>query len=298
LIVEDGSDQGDYDQEVLLAVHHWEPALMQMEGHPCEVHYNYVCFNDKLFSVAEPIKVRQGQRVLFRFLNASATENVTLALPGHTFRVIALDGNPVPRPAEVETIFVAVAERIDAIVEMNHPGVWALASTDDSERSRGLGITIEYAGSAGPAIWKEPNNRSWDYTVFGANQPPDIPEDIFPMVFQRFANADGLTDVWTINGQSSPKIAALSVCPGRRYRLAFFDASGCSHPLHLHRHSFEIVSIDGKPTGGVVKDVVSLRSYGSMEVDFVADNPGPTLFHCHQQLHMDRGFMQLIRYKL
>ncbi|MGC2828034.1 MAG: multicopper oxidase domain-containing protein, partial [Candidatus Acidiferrum sp.] len=31
-------------------------------------------------------------------------------------------------------------------------------------------------------------------------------------------------------------------------------------------------------------------------VDFVADNPGLTLFHCHQQLHMDFGFMTLFDY--
>lgn len=29
---------------------------------------------------------------------------------------------------------------------------------------------------------------------------------------------------------------------------------------------------------------------------FVADNPGRTLFHCHQQLHMDFGFMALFDY--
>jgi FtsP/CotA-like multicopper oxidase with cupredoxin domain len=33
-----------------------------------------------------------------------------------------------------------------------------------------------------------------------------------------------------------------------------------------------------------------------MEVDFVAENPGLTLFHCHQQLHMDFGFMGLFDY--
>ena len=27
-----------------------------------------------------------------------------------------------------------------------------------------------------------------------------------------------------------------------------------------------------------------------------ADNPGLTLFHCHQQLHRDFGFMTLLRY--
>ena len=30
--------------------------------------------------------------------------------------------------------------------------------------------------------------------------------------------------------------------------------------------------------------------------DFVADNPGDALVHCHQKLHMDFGFTQLIRY--
>ena len=32
------------------------------------------------------------------------------------------------------------------------------------------------------------------------------------------------------------------------------------------------------------------------DIAFVADNPGRTLFHCHQQLHMDFGFMALFDY--
>ena len=31
-------------------------------------------------------------------------------------------------------------------------------------------------------------------------------------------------------------------------------------------------------------------------VDFTADQPGPTLFHCHIQQHMDYGFKALLRY--
>jgi FtsP/CotA-like multicopper oxidase with cupredoxin domain len=34
----------------------------------------------------------------------------------------------------------------------------------------------------------------------------------------------------------------------------------------------------------------------TIAVDFTADNCGDTLFHCHQQLHMDYGFMRLFRY--
>jgi FtsP/CotA-like multicopper oxidase with cupredoxin domain len=54
--------------------------------------------------------------------------------------------------------------------------------------------------------------------------------------------------------------------------------------------------IGGKPTAGAIKDVVMLGGFQELEVDFVADNPGPTLFHCHQQLHMDFGFMALFNF--
>ena len=69
-----------------------------------------------------------------------------------------------------------------------------------------------------------------------------------------------------------------------------------SHPLHLHRHNFELVRVGGKPTAGILKDVVMLGGFQEIEFDFVADNPGPTLLHCHQQLHMDFGFMALFDY--
>jgi hypothetical protein len=52
----------------------------------------------------------------------------------------------------------------------------------------------------------------------------------------------------------------------------------------------------GKLTGGVHKDVVLVNPFSTAEVDFVADNPGLTLFHCHAQLHIDFGFMNLIKY--
>jgi FtsP/CotA-like multicopper oxidase with cupredoxin domain len=83
---------------------------------------------------------------------------------------------------------------------------------------------------------------------------------------------------------------------GKRYRLRMANASDDIHPIHLHRHSFELTRIAGQPTAGVLKDVVMLGGYQRAEIDFIADNPGRTLFHCHQQLHMDFGFMCLFDY--
>jgi FtsP/CotA-like multicopper oxidase with cupredoxin domain len=85
LIVEPASDPARYDQEVLLAAHHWQGSWVSMQdirsGPPpdngLEVLYAAASFNDKMLGHGEPIRVREGQRVLFRLLNASPTENVT-----------------------------------------------------------------------------------------------------------------------------------------------------------------------------------------------------------------------------
>lgn len=81
----------------------------------------------------------------------------------------------------------------------------------------------------------------------------------------------------------------------KRYRLRFRNATDDIHPIHLHRHTFEVTHIAGGPTAGLLKDVVMLGGYQSVEIDFTADQPGLSLLHCHQQLHMDYGFMTLLR---
>jgi FtsP/CotA-like multicopper oxidase with cupredoxin domain len=112
------------------------------------------------------------------------------------------------------------------------------------------------------------------------------------------AARDGFNE-WTINGVAfamNEMDALFHLHAGKRYRLRMRNASDDIHPVHLHRHSFELVRVAGRPTAGIMKDVVMLGGYQEMEVDFVADNPGMTLFHCHQQLHMDFGFMALFDY--
>jgi FtsP/CotA-like multicopper oxidase with cupredoxin domain len=249
----------------------------------------------------EPIRVKHGQRVLFHILNGSAGEIRSLAMAGHRFRVVALDGNPVPHPIEVPVLWIGTAERISAVVEMNHPGVFVLGDLADDDRNHGMGIVVEYAGSRGKPQWQKPRPFKWDYTIFGSPQAAAPPDHVFDMVFAKDNAADNGFNRWTINGAAYPDTMRmeppmLRLTAGRRYRLRMRNQSDDIHPIHLHRHSFELTRIGGKPTSGVIKDVVMLGGYQEAEVDFVADNPGPTLFHCHQQLHMDFGFMALFDY--
>ena len=309
LLIEGREQPGHYDQEINLAIHHWEPSFVPMvetmreqsSNMPLttgsDVGYKYATINSHMLGAGEPIRVKQGERVLMRLLNASATENVVLALPGHTFRVIAMDGNPVPNPKSTEVISLAVAERIDAIIEMNSPGVWVLGSTLEKSRQMGLGIVIEYAGKKGAPVWKDPAPAEWDYTQFANPTAAPKPDETFVLTFRDIGSVHGSQfDTWTINNKAWPNTDPLMVREGNRYRLVFRNGSGDQHPIHLHRHTFEVTRIGDKQTSGLRKDVINVMPLDTVEVDFVADNPGNTLWHCHQQLHMDYGFMQLIKY--
>jgi FtsP/CotA-like multicopper oxidase with cupredoxin domain len=307
LYVEPKHDPGRYDQEVFIAMHQWEPSFVSMQdlhrGPPpdngLEVAYKSASFNSKALGHGEPVRVRRGQRILFRLLNASATDDIALALPGHQFTVVALDGNPVPAPQSVDMLVLAPAERIDVVVEMNNPGVWVFGSVKDDERASGLGIVIEYANASGEAQWRAMEKSAmpmWDYLKFGANAPPREPDRRFELLSQKILGGRGGFNRWTINGKSWPDTDPLMVQRGKRYRLVFNNDSGDMHPMHLHRHSFELVKFDGKPTSGIIKDVVNVPARKTVEVDFVADNPGLTLLHCHMQEHMDFGFMNLVKY--
>lgn len=298
LYIEPKIDLGGYDNEVFLAIHHWQPSFFQM-GPPMnalDVRYEYASFNDKVLGLADPIRVRYGQRVMFRFLNASATQRETIALPGHRFTVVAMDGNPVPEPRSVETLTLGVAERVDAIVEMSSPGKWILGSTDAKSRKAGLGIVVEYAGSTEPAVWEDPSSVDWDYLAFAENRIASEPEEKIAMTFAPVPPGPDKLQHWTINGKSYPDTPVIHVRNGQTYRLECMNSSAEIHPLHLHRHSFEVVEIGGRKCAGLIKDVVNIPPYSVLKANFTANNPGKTLFHCHQQLHMDFGFMQLIDY--
>lgn len=325
--IEPAHDPGRYDREVFLVLKEFEPAFSRggdmtmdmLSGTPIkelqeisrktdqqfkgpkgfEVGYELFSINGRMLGHGEPIRVKQGERVLFHVLNASATEIRSLALPGHVFQVVALDGNPVPKAATVPLLWLGTAERVSAIVEMNHPGIWVMGDLSDDDRGHGMGIVVEYAGYSGRPQWTKPKPFRWDYTQFGASGTPAMPDDTLDITIVKQNGAEHGFNVWTLNGEAfsmDTMKPVYTVHEGRRYRLHFRNASDDVHPLHLHRHSFELVRVGGKPTAGVIKDAVMLGGFQDVTFDFIADNPGPTLFHCHQQLHMDFGFMALFRY--
>src|SRR5207249_475606 len=211
--IEPKNEPGAYDREAFLVLKEFAPSFSRggdmamdfLAGEPVkdlkdlgkksddeaqektkgfEVGYDLFSINGKTLGHGEPVRVKQGERVLFHVLNGSAGEIRSLALPGHSFKIVALDGNPVPTPTDVPVLWLGTAERISAIVEMNHPGVWIMGDLADDDRKRGMGRVVEYAGRRGQAKWTAPAPFHWDYARFaktGATTPS--PDETIEMIF-------------------------------------------------------------------------------------------------------------------
>jgi len=311
--IEPKTNPGQCDQELFLVTHEWEPFYTTEEEEEeeeggekkppppkdekpngWEIGYQRFTINGKCLGFGDPVRVKEGQRVLFHFLNASATENIQLALPGHQFQVVALDGNPVPHPQLVDVLELGTAERIDAVVEMKNPGVWILGTPKDDDRKNGMGIVVEYANKSGAPRWIKPQKKPWDYTIFGESRTVPNPDEVISLAFGKINGGTGAFNRWSVNGKGyDPHAEPRVLHKGKRYRLVFDNQTDDAHPVHLHRNSFELTNVYGKPTAGILKDVVLVKGFKKIEVDVTPTMEGLTLFHCHQQLHMDYGFKLL-----
>jgi len=300
LMVEPKEDPARYDREFFLELHDWNGQFLGSDDGAMDPVYDTSTVNGRVLGFGEPLRVKAGERVMVHLLNTSATDLHWMALAGHSFHVVALDGNPVSQPKTVPMLRLAPAERVCAVVEMNNPGVWVLGEVRKHIQGAGMGIVVEYEGKQGKPQWQQPQRLEWDYAQFvSPGRAPMRDADVIeiPIRIEAKFMGHGSPDHWMLNGRSFPDVESPFLKQGQRYRMIFDNRSQDDHPLHLHRHSFELRRIAGGPEmQGVVKDTVLVDSGKKVEVEFTANHPGLTLLHCHQQAHMDMGFMVVFKY--
>jgi FtsP/CotA-like multicopper oxidase with cupredoxin domain len=315
LVGDGGVAEIRFDAEVFLASHEWggtffdqdgmERSAEQMHhlridaddeedeggGGGWEIRYRAASLAARPLGVEPPIKVRHGQRVLFHIVNASATEPLTLHLPGHSFLVHTLDGHRVPVAGTVETLSLGVGERVSAVVLMDNPGCWIMGSTDDRARAMGMGVVIEYDGSQREPVWSAPARGTEvpDYAVFALASVDNRAVDAVIRLERRPKDRQGFeqwTMVWT--GDSSPVV-------DEPFRIAIENATNENHPIHLHRQSFELKFFGGRSLAGLRKDTVVVPAFQRVAFEFTPADDEPSLLHCHNQMHMDCGMKILLQ---
>jgi FtsP/CotA-like multicopper oxidase with cupredoxin domain len=291
LLVEPRSHAGRYDREWVVVLKGCEP-FMRRTARGCEVAYSALTVNGRLPGHGTALRARTGERVLLHVLNAGATESYSLELPGHDFEITALDGCPVPAATRVAALHLRPGERVSAYVVVKRPTGWLLRETAHSTS---------------------------DPRYFGPTALSE-PDETRSLVLTRHEAARSGFNRWSVNGVSfstADPQPAFRVRLGYRYRLKIHNTSDEVVPLHLQRHRLQVVRgdsagasavralaaglvaagpADGSRAGGVLRDVVAVGARQQLEVDFVADSPGPALLHCTRQLHSDFGLVALIDY--
>ena len=91
-----------------------------------------------------------------------------------------------------------------------------------------------------------------------------------------------------VNGKTFPATEPIKVQVGEKVRLRLVNLGQSSHPMHLHGYHFKVIGTDGRPIKGEPweKDTINIAPGERYDLEFVADNPGTWVFHCHILSHV------------
>jgi FtsP/CotA-like multicopper oxidase with cupredoxin domain len=274
--------------------------MMRRGGASHEPAYDTMTINGKAHP-AEPLRVRKGERVRLRLINASNEHTHVVRVAGHQLHVTHTDGNPLETPVAVDAIPIAPSERYDAVLIAEHPGAWLLHCTQPGHARAGEQMLVLYDGYAGarpaPADPSLDGLRLWQYGL-GRGRASLSPAAGATRTFEQTLSGGMMgSDVWTINGKVWPRTDPLPLKRGERAVVRFRNMSMEAHPMHLHGQSFRVLTINGAPADApLVKDSIDVDGHmGSAVVEFTAHNPGDWLLHCHKPMHMDGGMISLVK---
>lgn len=260
--------------------------------------------------VPDTIRVRSGERLRLRLINAAPARIFGLEFPDHRPLIVAFDGQPIePHGPSGGRIFLGPAMRADLVLDMTgEPGA-TTAVIDSFYRDRAYKL-VDFAYT------DERRLRSRPLDAPSRMRANTMPEPDLDKAERHTATLEGgmmsgrgmmmgmggrsMSGMgWSINGSAASghdMAPMLTLSHGRSYVLAVRNETAWHHPIHLHGHSFRVTARNGRPTRyREWLDTVLVPPREQADIAFVADNPGDWMFHCHILDHQDGGMMALIR---
>jgi len=256
--------------------------------------------------VSDEEPVRAGERIRLRLVNSSLARIMALRFDGHHPVIIAIDGQPCdPHEPDGGRILLGPAMRVDVVLDMQGDPGRRYQVIDDFYDGLSYWLT-QLAYDGGPPL-----------RAHLLDQPLALPRNPVPepdlTTAQRYAlhlqggmmgmggmTGDGAS--WAINGMSMTGDGQTGMSPlltlqlGRSYILTLHNDTAWWHPMHLHGHSFRVLSRNGALVPDRQwADTVLVPSKEAVDIAFVADNPGDWMLHCHVTDHQVSGMMAILR---
>jgi FtsP/CotA-like multicopper oxidase with cupredoxin domain len=278
---------------------------------------NTVVLNGRFTLKDGAFEVRAGERIRLRLVNAAVARIFSLRFSGHLPYVIALDGQPVePRPATADDLTLGPGMRTDLVLDcLQAPGSRHEVSEVFYPRETGRLIAIAYRQDS-PLRTKPPSaplalppnpvpepdlaRAARHEIVLQGGAMGALREALYAgerMPLARLVREHRLA--WAINGVAVKEHAhepLLTLGRGEHTVLVLKNDTAWHHPIHLHGHLFRVLARDGKPLAQREwRDTVLLAPRETVEIAFVADNPGDWMLHCHVLAHQHGGMSSVIR---
>jgi FtsP/CotA-like multicopper oxidase with cupredoxin domain len=275
--------------------------------------------------VPDRIAVRAGERLRLRLINAAPARIFALEFKDHRPLVVALDGQPIePHPPEGGRVVLGPGMRTDLILDMTgKPGITApvidtfyrqleyrlvdLAYSDEPAlRAQPLAPTARLPANPIP----EPDvakAQRHEVTLSGGMMGGMMGGGMMGggmggMMGRGMGGMMGGGTMWAINGfavrggEMGKMEPILTLTRDHTCVLAIDNQTAWHHPIHLHGHSFRVITRNGKPTKyREWCDTFLMAPREKAEIAFVADNPGDWMFHCHILDHQEGGMMSVFR---
>ncbi len=258
------------------------------------------------------IMVRKGERIRLRLINAANARIFGLDFAGHEPMVIALDGQPVtPHAPKGGLVVLGPAMRADVILDVSgKPGSRA-SIVDRFYQGRNYRLVDLVYGD------KPLRDLTPDWPIALPPNPlarPDLSRPIRHEIIFNGGMMGGaiMRDMggsmgdrmhsgkfWFINGVAAKGHMMEPLLTLERNRTHLFEmtnATAWHHPIHLHGHSFRVISRNGQAAKHREwQDTVLMAPREKVQIAFVADNPGDWMFHCHILEHQAAGMMGVVR---
>lgn len=156
LIIEPKKPLFTYDRDYTIILDEWEihngvnTAAAHVHGAAEEMkaipEFNTFTFNGRVYPYTDILKTKVGEKVLIRIINAGSAETHPIHLHGHNYRLVAIDGNPLPASERRNDFTVHPGETADYLVDAENPGPWLLHCHNVHHAAGGMVTLFQYEG--------------------------------------------------------------------------------------------------------------------------------------------------------
>ena len=173
--------------------------------------------------------------------------------------------------------------------EMQEEGIFGMIVVDAQDPKREPHYDVDVPIAVSSIDW-EPARRSEAAAVLADSMlmqtMTDPKADPNPGMGDAMERMD-MVEYWCFNGKTFPATAPIRVKEGDLVRVRFANVTHMSHPMHLHGHWFRWIAQDGAPLPDPrPMNTLPVDPGRTVDIDFIANNPGVWPLHCHIVSHM------------